>query len=188
MSARFFFKTNKSFYFSFSVFQETWYKFIDFSFPSEEVMGPNFWRKFFFLPWLIRMFPQHWRTFKYTLMIAVNVVLQVRTHCCVLTGNCPMKITIIVNYVPQWCVWTGTYLKKITIWMITKFYVDDRRKFCSTMMYFYSTLSGEDYNYLHISSYVPNYIMVHCDKNLSKKDYIYVDDSVVQTLHIGAFW
>ena len=87
--------------FLFSVFQETWYKFIDFSFPSEEVMGPNFWRKFFFLPWLIRMFPQHWRTFKYTLMIAVNVVLQVRTQCCVLTGNCPVKFTITYckNYV-----------------------------------------------------------------------------------------
>ena len=103
-------------------------QFIELSFPSEEVMGPNFWRKFFFLPWLIRMFPQHWRTFKYTLMIAVNVVLQVRTQWCIFTGICPVKITT-------------AYLK-----------FD-----------------------------VPNYIVLHCDKNVSKKITIYLDDCCFST-------
>ena len=85
-----------------------------------------------------------------TLMIAVNVVLQVRTQWCVLAE-------IFLGRKLHYCKLYSTMvrldrkLSEEDYNMITKFYVDDRRECCSTskytMMRFYRNLSGENYYY-----------------------------------------
>ena len=76
-----------------------------------------------------------WRILGYTLIIAVNVVLQVRTHCCVLTGICPEKITIIADD----CCINASFLQ------------EPIRGFSTSTQWFDRKLSGENYNMISVN-------------------------------------